>query len=201
MLEYIYDFLSIFFDKLKEKNKIKQIILFGSFARGNPRKDSDIDLFIDVENKNKEEISELIRESLNEFELKAEKTWALKGINNPIAPIVDDLDIERWRELRQDIESYGKILYGNYQRKKTEKNKVLITYDISRLKQKDKMNIIRKLQGYKLKRGKKIYEQKGLIEEAKAEKLSNAILIDKEHYKKIIDILRSKKVPLKIIEL
>lgn len=201
MLEYIYDFLSIFFDKLKEKDKIKQIILFGSFARGDARKDSDIDLFIDVEGKNKEDISELIRESLNEFELKAEKTWKLKGISNPIVPIVDDLNIEKWKELRQDIESYGKALYGNYQGKKVVKQKILITYDISRLRQKDKMRIIRRLQGYKLKRGKKIYEQKGIIEQIKAEKLSNAILIDREHYKKMIDLLRSNKVPLKIIEL
>lgn len=201
MLEYIYDFLSIFFDKLKEKDKIRQIIFFGSFARGNARKDSDIDLFIDVEGKNKEEISELIRESLNEFELKAEKTWKLKGISNPIVSIVDDLNIEKWKELRQDIESYGKVLYGNYQGKKTGKQKILITYDISRLKQKDKMKIIRRLQGYKLKRGKKLYEQKGLIEQMKAEKLSNAILVDREHYKKMIDILRSSRVPLKIIEL
>ena len=32
--------------KLKEKYKAEKIILFGSYAEGNPRKDSDIDLLI-----------------------------------------------------------------------------------------------------------------------------------------------------------
>ncbi|HLC53577.1 MAG TPA: nucleotidyltransferase domain-containing protein, partial [Candidatus Nanoarchaeia archaeon] len=69
MMQYIYDFLSIFFDKLKEKEKLTSIILFGSNARGNARKDSDIDIFIDT--KNRDEISPIVKESLNEFEDKA----------------------------------------------------------------------------------------------------------------------------------
>src|SRR3990167_3686226 len=114
MHSYIYDFLSIVFDKLKDSEKIKGIILFGSFARGNPRKDSDIDLFIDVEEKNKEEIEKHVRESLNEFELKSSKSWKLKGLNNAIVPIVDSLDKDQWRELKRDISSYGLTLYGKY---------------------------------------------------------------------------------------
>ena len=201
MLEYIYDFLSILFDKLKEKEKIRSIILFGSFARGNPRKDSDIDLFINIEDKNKEEINLLVKESLNEFELKSEKTWKLRGINNPIVPIVDDLNLEKWKELKRDIESYGKVLYGKYtEQMKRGKNNIIIIYDMKRLKQKDKMQVVRKLFGYNIKKGKKIYKQKGFLEEFKAEKLSNAILIDREHYKAIINFLNNKKIPLKILD-
>lgn len=201
MLAYIYDFLSILFDKLKGTEKIRNIILFGSVARGNPRKDSDIDLFIDVDEKNKEEVDKVVKESLNEFELKTEKTWKLKGIKNPLSLIIDNLEREQWKELKRDIGSYGKVLFGIYHQKKEGKRKILISYDMSKLKQKDKMKIIRKLHGYKLKRGKKLYEQKGILYQLHAEKLLNALLIDQEHYKKVVDLLRIGKVPLKIIEI
>lgn len=198
MIEYIYDFLTTFFEKLKEEEKIKNIILFGSFARGNQRKDSDIDLFINIEKKDKNHVEETIKESINEFELKSEKTWKLKGITNPIVPIVDDLDSEQWQELKNEISHYGIALYSQH-KEKNEKN-VLIKYNINKLKQKDKMKIIRELFGYKIKQKKKIYEKKGLVEKIKAEKIDSAILINRNDSKKVIDTLKTKNVPYKIIK-
>lgn len=199
MIEYIYDFLAILFEKLKEKEKIRNVILFGSFARGNQRKDSDIDIFIDVEKKDKNYIEEIAKESINEFELKSEKTWRLKGITNPIVPIIDDLEAEQWRELKKEISNYGIALYRKYKEK--DENKVMIKYNINKLKQKDKMKIIRELFGYKVKQNKKIYEMKGIVEKIKAEKIDSAVLADKENYKKVIEILKTKKVPYKIIKM
>ena len=199
MIEYIYDFLAIFFEKLKEKEKIRNVILFGSFARGNQRKDSDIDIFIDIERKDKNYVEEIIRESINEFELKSERTWRLKGITNPIVPIIDDLETEQWQELKNEISHYGIFLYGKYKEK--SENKVIIKYNINKLKQKDKMKIIRELFGYKIKQKKKIYEKKGLIEKIKAEKIDSGILADKENYKEVIDVLKTKKVSYKIIKI
>lgn len=202
MMQYIFDFLSVLFDKLKEREKIESIFLFGSFARGNFRKNSDIDLFIDVEDKNKEEVSKIVHESVNEFELKAEKSWKLKGINNPIAPIVDNINAVRWKELKKEIASYGLTLYGRYYAEEQKnKNYILLSYDASKLKQKEKMKVIRKLFGYKLKKRKKVYSQKGLLEELNAKKLSNTILVNIENYKKILDFLRQNKVYTKISEI
>ncbi len=198
MFAYIYDFLSILFDKAKSMGKIRIVILFGSFARGNPRKDSDIDLFIDVEEKNKAEVETLVKESLNEFELKTEKTWKLKGVTNPIVPIVDDLYKDQWKELKREMQSCGLVLYGRYSKaEKDTKPRILIKYDLSKLKQKDKMKVIRKLYGYTLQRGKKIYRQEGLINDLKAEKISNALLTNQENYKTIINVLKKYKVHLK----
>ncbi len=198
-MQYIYDFLSVLFDKLKDKGKIRNIILFGSFARGNPRKDSDIDLFIDVEEENKTEIENLMKESLNEFEIKSEKSWKLKKIINQISPIIDNINLERWDELRREININGIVLYGKFERK-SEKNKhlVLIKYDISKLDQKNKMQIIRKLFGYSLKKEKKNYIQYGILQRLGAEKISNGILVDIAKYKEIADILRKNKVQIKI---
>src|SRR3989344_3520979 len=202
MMQYIYDFLSILFDKLKEKEKIRNIILFGSFARGNPRKDSDVDLFIDVEKETIEEVEKLVKESLKEFEIKAERSWKLKGIKNTVSPIVDSIENERWNNLRKDIEINGISLYGKF-KGKAEKNKhlVLIQYDLSKLSQKNKMQLIRKLFGYTLKKGKKVYANQGIIQKLKAEKLSNAILIDLSNYKEVLEILRKHKASVKIEDL
>ncbi|MEK6893248.1 MAG: nucleotidyltransferase domain-containing protein [Nanoarchaeota archaeon] len=200
MMQYIYDFLSVLFDKLKERDKIRRIILFGSFARGNARKDSDIDLFIDVKEENKEEVSILVKETLNEFELRAMKTWYIKGIKNPIMPIVDSLDADKWSELKSEIAVYSIVLFGSSEMKRDVlgKQKVIIEYDISKSKQKDKMKIIRKLYGYKNKKGKKIYFKKGITDEIKGEKINNAVIADIKEYKPVIKLLRANKIPFKI---
>lgn len=201
MLEYLYDFISLFFDKLKDSTKLRSIILFGSFARGNSRKDSDIDIFIDVEESNKKEIESIIRESLNEFELNASKSWHLKGIKNVIAPIIDDIYKAQWNELRKEIAINGVVLYGKYRGEYTYgKHSVLIEYELSKLKQKDKMKILRKLYGYTLKKRKKVYIQEGIVKEVKAEKLANVIVVDIEHHKKIVSFLQEKKIPIKVRE-
>ena len=199
MIQYIYDFLSILFDKVKDREKIRGIILFGSFARGDQRKDSDIDLFVDTNKSDKEEINELVKDSLNEFEIKVEKNWKLKGISNPIVPIVDDINAEKWSELRSEINSYGIVLYGKYKSSPEKiRQEVLIEYDISKIKQKDKMKIIRGLFGYQSKIGKKIYKQKGLLSDNNAEKLSQVIIVPLENYKKIYNFLKDNKVSIKL---
>ena len=199
MMQYIYDFLSTMFDKLKDREKVRAVILFGSFARGNQRKDSDVDLFIDVRADNKEEVEQLVKESLQEFEIKIENVWKLEGINNAFAIIVDDISLKKWEELRKDIGSYGILIYGRYETPvKYGKRLVLIDYDLSKSKQKDKMRIIRALLGYKLKRGEKVYEQRGIIKKLGAEKLSNSILADTANYKEIYNLLKKEKIPVKI---
>lgn len=199
MMQYIYDFLSILFDKLKDKEKIRVIILFGSFARGNEGKNSDIDIFIDVRIDDKEEVERFTKEALREFEIKIEKSWKLKEIKNSIVPIVDDISLKKWGELRREISSYGILLYGRYETPiKSGRKFVLIEYDLSKFKQKDKMRILRSLLGYKLKKGKKVYEQKGIIKKVNAEKISNSILVEIVNYKDIYNLLKKERVPLKI---
>ena len=137
MFEYVYDFLSLLFDKMKRRNKIKAVILFGSAARNTAQKSSDVDIFIDIDKKDKPEVDEIVKESLNEFEIKSEKTWKLRGIKNAISVITDDIAADRWGELRRDIASYGIVLYGKYQAElKKNKHCVLIKYDTVKTKHK-----------------------------------------------------------------
>lgn len=198
MIEYVYDYLSILFAKLKDNKKIRAVILFGSFARGDNRKDSDIDIFIDATKDCKKEVEEISKEALNEFELKASKSWHLKGMKNAISLIVDDINLDKWKELKKEISLYGMVLYGKISTEEKVKNAVLISYDLSDLKQKNKMKVIRNLYGYTIKKGKKDYVQEGILSKLKIEKFSNAILIGLDNYKLVLELLRENKVPMKI---
>jgi predicted nucleotidyltransferase len=67
--------LSIIFEDIK-KNFLKgMIILFGSYAKGNPKQDSDIDIYLETnDNKVKDEISELnsrLGVKIGEFDTKS----------------------------------------------------------------------------------------------------------------------------------
>src|SRR3990167_7304033 len=48
LISYAMDFSSFLIQKIKEKEKIRNIILFGSVSRDEANKKSDIDIFIDL---------------------------------------------------------------------------------------------------------------------------------------------------------
>ena len=50
VFSYVYDFISQILEKKEIFESIKRIILFGSIARGDFDKDSDIDIFIELYN-------------------------------------------------------------------------------------------------------------------------------------------------------
>ncbi len=84
LIAYAQDFASFLLETLdKESNKINQIILFGSVARGEDTKKSDVDLFIDAnENKLEEKINQIKEEFYGS--VKVRKYWNLLGIKNKI---------------------------------------------------------------------------------------------------------------------
>lgn len=195
MLSYVYEFLSTLFDKLRDREKINAIVLFGSAARGTQREDSDIDLFIDCEKQHEKEIRTVVHESLNEFELRATKSWHLRGIQNPIVPIIGTLAEGRWDELRKEIEGTGVYLYTTWQEPTKRKRVALLTYDLSKCKQKQKMRVLRKLYGYKNKKGRKTYAKEGLVTKLKGEKLQNGIIVTTAVYKSLAGEFRGKGIP------
>ena len=50
--ETIKDKVLKFYELIREKYPIKGVFLFGSYAKGNPRKDSDIDVGVIIDSKN-----------------------------------------------------------------------------------------------------------------------------------------------------
>lgn len=202
-ISYVYDFLSMVFEIPELKGEIKEIILFGSVAKGAHDKKSDIDLFFNVSNKTKIENIEIeLKRVLKSFEIKVEKTWALKKIRFPISIIAGNLEEEEWRALKEEIISSGIMLYGHYKElPKDTAHHYIVYYSLTKLNRKDKMKFIRAVFGYKIRKGKKEYAQKGILDEVAGFKLApNAILIPSESIQKIKGIFKKFNLEYRIIE-
>lgn len=203
LFAYVYDFISQLMDNGDIFNGVKKIILFGSVARGDFSQESDIDLFIDlISLKKQNEINLLVKKELNRFEIKSEKTWFLRKINLPLKVIVDDLAQEKWKDLREEILSYGQLLYGRFEQipEKLEPQ-LLISYHLKKLPQKTKMSFLRKLSGYSTKKNRKTYVQKGLLGEIKSEKISQGVIIPVDDLPKVKSLLKLHKVNYQLKEI
>jgi len=90
------------FQDIIKKSKCSLILLFGSYAKGNPKKDSDIDIYIDTANhKLKEEIQKI-------YDLISVKT----GKFNPDDLLIKEI-IKNHAIIRGGEEYYEKIKFFN----------------------------------------------------------------------------------------
>jgi predicted nucleotidyltransferase len=194
LISYTIDFVSFL---IKKKSKINKIILFGSVARDEFDKESDIDLFIDT-NINQDEIESI----LELYEISEDnKKYELEGIKNKIRLKIGKLD--EWESIKRGIISDGILLYGKYEEMpKGIKNYILFKISIKKTERKNKIKIWRKLYGYKQKVGKKIYHSMGLIEENDGKKLALGLfLIPNEKSQMIIKYLIEKKINYELKEI
>jgi predicted nucleotidyltransferase len=203
IIPYVYDFLSMVFEENNLKEKIQEIVLFGSVAKKIHDKKSDIDLFFNIKNiNNSKEVEDSIKNILKSFEIKSEKTWKLKKISLPINFIVGDLNDETWKGIKDEIISSGIVLYSRYKElPENVHHYYLFNYSLNNLKRKDKMKFIRSAFGYSIKKGEKEYNQKGIIENLNGQKLSsNVILVPSEDSIKIKKFFNEHKIIYKIFE-
>ena len=110
---YAIDFVSYMIQKTKNKNSIKHVILFGSVAREEAVKESDVDIFIDVV-KEKNNLEKEFRTCLEDFtnSAKYKNYWKLLDIENEIQLTIGALS--HWKELKTSILANGIVLYGKY---------------------------------------------------------------------------------------
>lgn len=202
LFSYAYDFISQLMDHEEIIQRVRTIILFGSVVRGDFHPESDIDLFIDISGQSAD-LKSLVKKEINIFEKRIEKTWLLRNINPPLKILVDDLQQQRWSNLKDELSRYGKIIYGTYEEKPGKLHHLLlITYEPKTLPQKHKMAFLRVLLGYRSHKGKKEYVQKGLLDQMKGTKIgSKAILINREQAKEIKKAFQKHKVKYTVKEI
>lgn len=193
---YSLYFTAYLINNLKNEDAIRKIILFGSVARDEATKESDIDLFIEINKKTKkieEEIKELEEKFYHSREAALFKT---KNITNKFNIKIGKL--KEWRDLERSIASTGIVLYGPYLTTRLPsgvKHFVIIFWDKIG---KNRGSFLNKLYGFKIK--KRYYE--GLISRFRGKKLGKSCLMLPIQYKKeIIDLLKKHKVEAKIIEI
>ena len=191
---YASYFVSFLINSLGDLSDIRAIILFGSVARGDAEKDSDVDIFIDIKkpDKNKEKKFNGI---LDDFYKSREAfLFKTKSIDNKINLIIGKLD--EWNDLKDSIESNGIILYGNYiSGKASGKKHALIYWDgIGQ----NRGAFLNKIYGFSIK-GKR-YD--GFLKINNGRRLGKScIIIPIENLTDLEKILKHYNVNAKIIEI
>lgn len=190
---YASYFVSYLLAKVGDFSNVDSIILFGSVARGDAEKNSDVDIFIDIRKKTKKIEQEIKKIERDFYKSREAVLFKAKGIDRKINIIVGRID--EWPDLKKSIENEGIIFYGPYMPAGTEGKKYVIFFwdKIG----KNRGAFLNKIYGFKV--GEKKYL--GLIEEFSGRKIGkSSIMIPIEHSKIIEDLLRKYKVDARIVE-
>ncbi len=195
LIGYAGSFISFVIGDVGEK--INQIILFGSVARGDFNENSDIDLFFDIKNKDEiKEIENILKNKLLKFyKSLIFKNWNQKGIKRSISIHTGILD--EWT-LKRSIISNGIILYGKYKEIPGNlKQYTLIANDsIKNIAKRNKIE--RELFGRKEKK----YVKDGILNGLGGKMISNRVLImPAENSDKIISLFNKEKIHFKLYEI
>jgi len=196
LTSYAMDFASFLIQNMKETGKIKSIILFGSAARNEAGKDSDIDIFIDIIDDEKK-IEKEVNRITNKFydSVKFKNYWRLLGIKNEINIIVSRLD--EWK-LKDSMLGNSIVLYQKYSPVLEKgKNKIVLSWNNVKPNSKRVM-LNKKIFGYN--HYQRYY--KGLIEQYEGEKIgTNVLKIPAEHLNLFLKEFHKFKIPVKILRI
>ena len=193
--QYASYFVSYFLNNLKSLENIKRIILYGSVARSDEDKESDIDIFIEVKVKNKKLEKEIRKIEKEFYQSREALLFKLKNVDNEFSIKIGKLD--EWENLQRSIASTGIVLYGNYQTTKLPndvKHSIIVYWNkIGR----NRGAFLNKLYGFHV--NKKYY--KGLLDKFDGKKMGKSCIIVPIMYKtEIFDLLKNYKVEAKIQE-
>lgn len=194
LISYAADFVSFIIQNFKEIKKIKAIILFGSAARGEAGKESDVDIFVDVTDEEKKIEKEIKKITNNFFDsVKFKEYWRLLSIKNEINVIVGNLD--KWK-LKDSMLGNAIVLYQNYApHLENGKNKVILSWGNIKPNSKRVM-LNKKIFGYNYY-GKKY---KGALEKYEGRKIgSNVIIINVEFLNLFLKIFHNFKIAVKLM--
>ncbi len=192
LVSYAMDFSSFLVQNMEKEDlaHIKEIILFGSAARGEAGSSSDVDIFVNTTKK----MESKVNKTLNRF-YESEiyrRYWKMLGINNDISIISDDL--ENWKDLKASIISDGIVLYGKYSgTAKTQKNYVIVWWGSIKPEYK-RVFASKQLYGWRIKDKK----YRGLLEKVGGEKIGvNAINVPLQGFSPIKELFRKHKIQYK----
>ncbi len=203
-IAYTQNALSFVFLDATLTNKCNAVYLFGSAARGEMEKESDIDLFFDFESffadatRNEKMIKEkesAIQAALSRFSNSGDfQKWKLLGFTPPFSINVGKL--EEW-ELKTSVHADGVLLYSKEPLTSITKRQVLITYILPQKKTKY-LFFVRTLFGRK----EEGYKDTGIAGVCNAKRIATTVLlVPKEHAEPIITFLQKEKIEYSFMEL
>lgn len=195
LISYASYFVSYLLDNLKDIKNISRIILFGSIARNQEDKDSDMDIFIELNQKDKN-FEKVANKMVNNFYNSRESIiFKSKGIDNKINLKIGKL--KDWKDLYRSIASDGIILYEHYSAKEKpadSKHCIIIFWDKIG---KNRGAFLNKIYGFKI--NNKRYA--GLIEKFSGKKIGKScILLPIQYKSEIFKLIKDYEVNAKSIE-
>lgn len=193
---YVSYFVAYMISNLRNIGNIDRIVLYGSAAREESTKESDVDIFIEIKKKTKQfehEVQELEKKFYQSREATLFKS---KGIENKFSIKLGKLS--EWKELYRSIASTGIVFYSPYEAKELPsgvKHFIIIFWQKIG---KNRGSFLNKLYGFKIKN--KHYP--GLVSKVDGLKLGKSCIMVPINYKKdIFKLLASHKVEAKTIEI
>lgn len=192
---YASYFVSYLLNNLKGLDNIIRIVLYGSVAKGEARKDSDIDIFIEVKKKtlNFEKQIKYIEKTF--YESREAVLFKTQNIDNKFS--IKTGKLKEWKELYSIIASSGIILYGPYEAKELPsgvKHFIIVYWDVI---EKNRGSFLNKLYGFKIK--EKHYQ--GLLSKFNGRRIGKScIMLPVEYKKDIFKIIKKHKVKAKLLE-
>lgn len=195
-ISYAMSFAPYFLQNASKNASVRNIILFGSTARGDFDKESDIDIFIDTNEEIEKEANDLVDSFLKSMIYK--NYWKLLGVDKDISIKAGNLD--EW-ELKRSIISHGITLYGKYAADIGGKMYSMFIINISG-KANEKLKIWRAIYGYTQKTNGKEYTGKGLLLELSGRRISpGSFIVPIENSNSMKQFLNKNKIKYKMIEM
>ena len=197
LIGYAQSFVSFLLDSAVG-DKVRRVILFGSVARGDFQSESDIDVFVDVEEVYIEQVEKIFGLFLHS---QLEKMWRLKGLSQEISLKVGVLS--EWA-LRREVISSGVMLYGKYAEMPGGVTfyVLFVLKNVAHKKVSSQVRLWRELYGYTQRVGKKKYVRRGLVEQEGGKKLAPGVFfVPMAMRRKIVILLGREKVNYQVYEL
>lgn len=110
---YASYFAAFLLSSLKSTDNIVRIVLYGSVAKGEATKESDIDIFVEVKKKTGRFLKELKDAEERFYESREAALFNAKGMENRFS--IKSGNLQDWKELYRSIASTGIVLYGPYE--------------------------------------------------------------------------------------
>jgi len=193
LVAYAMDAASFIVQHVTRPELIKNIILFGSVARGDDGKESDIDLFIDIPPAQKR-FDALLRKTIQLFEesAKAKQYWNLLSIGRPISLKIGAY--AKWKELHTSIASNGILLYGKFNPKtKGAHNAVFVWENVQ--PNSTRVSLNKKLFGFK----QKGHTYAGLLSQYNGTRLGKGcIIVPGENAQLFHDLFKKERITVRI---
>ncbi len=193
--QYTQYFVAFLLNNVKSIQEIERIVLYGSVAKGEETKESDIDIFIEVRKKNAQFEKEIKNIEQAFYTSREASLFRVKGIENTFSIKIGIL--KEWKNLSASIASTGIVLYGPYEAKELPtgvKHMIIIYWDNIG---KNRGSFLNKLYGFTA--NGKTYD--GILTKYEGKKTGkSSILIPIAHKQLLFDLLKEHKVSAKTIE-